>query len=93
MPLNYSLSIEDAADISQQTFISLLENLHRLRPDSNLKAWLATVARRHALHCLRRRKRDHIGREEDIRECSERLAMPADGLAVDLERIQSLIMG
>ena len=50
IPLNFGLTTEEAADIFQQTFISLVENLERLRADSNLGAWLAVVARRHALH-------------------------------------------
>ena len=49
IPLNFGLTRADAADVAQLTFSALVEHLDRLRPDSNLGAWLATVARRYAL--------------------------------------------
>lgn len=66
IPLNYGLTRADAADIAQRTFTTLVEHLDRLRPDSNLGGWLATVARRHALHHLRKHKREFLGRAEDV---------------------------
>jgi RNA polymerase sigma factor (sigma-70 family) len=93
IPLNFGLPADDAADISQQTFISLVDNLERLRSDSNLGAWLATVARRHALHRLRKRKREQVGMEEDIGENNQLLAMVAKDTNVDFELMQSLNQG
>src|SRR3990172_10262395 len=46
IPLNYGLTSEDAADISQITFTILIQSLDRLRDDTRLAPWLATVARR-----------------------------------------------
>ncbi len=66
IPLNYGLTRADAADIAQLTFTTLVEHLDRLRPDSNLGGWLATVARRHALHHLRKHKREFLGNDEDV---------------------------
>lgn len=66
IPLNYGLSRADAADIAQLTFATLVEHLDRLRADSNLGGWLATVARRHTLHHLRKHKREFLGRDEDV---------------------------
>jgi RNA polymerase sigma factor (sigma-70 family) len=48
------LSMDDAGDVTQITFTLLLENLATLRDDSNLGAWLCTVARRHAWRVLKR---------------------------------------
>ena len=93
IPLNFGLSVDEAADISQQTFISLVDNLERLRSDSNLGAWLATVARRHALHRLRKRKREQVGIEEDIGENNQLLAMAAKDTTTDFELMQSLNQG
>ena len=66
IPLNYGLSRDDAADIAQITFTILLQSLDRLRPDSQLGAWLATVARRHTWRLLERRQRENIAPEEDL---------------------------
>jgi RNA polymerase sigma factor (sigma-70 family) len=93
IPLNFGLTIEDAADIFQQTFISLVDNLERLRPDSNLGAWLATVARRHALHHLRRQKRVQLGKKEDIAESEDFQAIEATDFFVRLEQAQVIDQG
>jgi RNA polymerase sigma factor (sigma-70 family) len=55
--LRCGLTAEDAADVTQITFTVLLDSLDHLRDDSNLGAWLCTVARRHA---WRMRKRDTL---------------------------------
>lgn len=54
VPLHYGLSGEDAADITQLTFTILLQSLDTLRDDSNLAAWLCTIARRHTWRVLKR---------------------------------------
>ncbi|MEZ4677628.1 MAG: sigma-70 family RNA polymerase sigma factor [Caldilineaceae bacterium] len=46
--LNHGLSPDDAADVTQIAFTALLDSLPKLRPDSAIAAWLATVARRHS---------------------------------------------
>lgn len=68
IPLNYGLTRADAADVSQHTFTALVHHLERLRPDSNLGGWLATVARHHALRLLRKHKREMLGQDEDVAE-------------------------
>jgi RNA polymerase sigma factor (sigma-70 family) len=93
IPLNFGLTTEDAADIFQQTFISLVENLERLRPDSNLGAWLAVVARRHVLHHLRKRKREQLGTDGDLGESEHLLALVTTDTTVDLEMMQSIDQG
>ncbi len=47
IPRSYGLSGEDAADVSQATFIALIRGLGSLTGEGNVRAWLATVARRH----------------------------------------------
>ncbi len=68
IPLNYGLSREDAADITQLTFSILIQNLHTLREDSRLGAWLATVARRHTWRLMERNRREGTGVERDLAE-------------------------
>jgi RNA polymerase sigma factor (sigma-70 family) len=50
------LSAADAADVSQVTWLRLLENLDRIRDPAALGAWLATTARREAINLLRQRR-------------------------------------
>jgi RNA polymerase sigma factor (sigma-70 family) len=61
VPRKYGLSSEDAADITQLTFTILFQSLDTLREDSTLGAWLTTVARRHTLRLLDRKRREEAG--------------------------------
>ncbi len=54
---NNGLSSEDAADITQLTFTHLLEALDRMTDEGNLRAWLATVAKRNSRRLLVRQLR------------------------------------
>lgn len=46
--LRNGLGAEDAADVTQATFVALIDALDRLRDDEKLASWLMTVARRQA---------------------------------------------
>ena len=48
---------EDADDCFQETFVAALRAYPRLRPDSNLRAWVLTIARRKAVDHHRARGR------------------------------------
>jgi RNA polymerase sigma factor (sigma-70 family) len=52
-----SLGRHDAEDAFQETFISALRAYERLRPGSNLRAWILTIAHRKALDVHRARRR------------------------------------
>jgi RNA polymerase sigma factor (sigma-70 family) len=56
--LRNGVSREDAADITQLTFVALLDSIEVLREDGNLPAWLMTVARRQAWRVRRRTHRE-----------------------------------
>jgi RNA polymerase sigma factor (sigma-70 family) len=47
----------DADDAFQETFVAALRAYPRLRPDSNLRAWVLTIARRKAIDLARARNR------------------------------------
>ena len=49
----YRLNAADAADVSQTTWLRLVENLHRIEQPERVGAWLATTTRREALRVLR----------------------------------------
>ena len=42
------LTPEDAADVTQTTFVALIDSLDRIREEQRLASWLMTVARRQA---------------------------------------------
>ena len=64
--LNYGLTTDDAADVTQITFTILLQNLDTLPADIRLAPWLATVARRHTWRLLSRSRRESVNREDDL---------------------------
>ena len=66
IPRSYGLSREDAADVSQLTFTILIQSLDTLTEESNVKAWLATVARRHTWRVMEKGRREVVGKEDDV---------------------------
>ncbi|HTQ69506.1 MAG TPA: sigma-70 family RNA polymerase sigma factor [Solirubrobacteraceae bacterium] len=52
-----SVGPTDAEDCFQETFVSALRAYPRLRADSNLRAWVLTIAHRKAVDCHRGRAR------------------------------------
>ncbi len=51
------LPMQDAEDAAADALLAALEAYPRLRPDSDVKAWLVTIAHRKAVDILRRRSR------------------------------------
>jgi len=64
--LNYGLTTDDAADVTQITFTILLQNLNTLPDEIHLSSWLATVARRHTWRLLARNRREAVNPDEDL---------------------------
>ncbi len=60
--LRNGVTAEDAADITQTTFVALIDSLDRIEDDTKLASWLMTVSRRHAWR-LRSRARTVIPTE------------------------------
>jgi RNA polymerase sigma factor (sigma-70 family) len=54
------LPVHDAQDAAADAFLAALEAYPRLRPDSDVKAWLVTIAHRKALDILRRQTRHAV---------------------------------
>ena len=67
---------EEAEDCFQETFMAALRAYPELRPRSNLRSWILTIARRKAIDARRARAR----RPVPVEEPPERAAAP-DGLA------------
>jgi RNA polymerase sigma factor (sigma-70 family) len=72
VPRSYGFGAEDAADITQATFASLLAGLDSLRDDEALVPWLGTVARRHTWRLIerQRRERETLHREHPLLDAS-----------------------
>jgi len=54
------LPLHDAEDAAADVFLAALEAYARLRPDSDVKAWLVTIAHRKAVDILRRQARHAV---------------------------------
>ncbi|GAA1525738.1 RNA polymerase sigma factor [Nocardioides humi] len=52
------LSAEDAADVTQGTFVTLIDSLGRIRDEERLASWLMTVTRRQAWRVRNLSRRD-----------------------------------
>lgn len=85
--LRNGLNREDAAEVTQTTFVTLLESIGDLRQEDRLAFWLMTVARRQAWRLRRRQARlepwtddRHAGDEEPISDW-ERVAVLHEGLS------------
>jgi RNA polymerase sigma factor (sigma-70 family) len=50
----------DAEDCFQETFIAALRAYPRVRPESNLRAWVLTIAHRKAMDAHRSRRRNAV---------------------------------
>jgi RNA polymerase sigma factor (sigma-70 family) len=78
--LSSAVGREEAEDCFQETFIAALRAYPRLRADSNLRAWVLTIANRKALDAHRARARRALPVEDveavDVRATQS--AAPAD---------------
>lgn len=71
-----SVGRQDADDVFQETFMAALRAWPRLRPDSNLRAWVLTIASNKAMDHHRARKRRAVPGE--VPEVAVHDAEPAD---------------
>lgn len=85
----HRLNAADAADVSQTTWLKLLENLDRIQQPDRVGAWLATTARRESLRLLRLAGRQVTGGSElDLVVDPPPMRAPEDVLmAPDIARV------
>jgi RNA polymerase sigma factor (sigma-70 family) len=62
----FSLSTADASDVSQTTWLKLVENLGKVREPDHLGGWLATTARHECLRILRKSGREIVVADTDL---------------------------
>ncbi|MGH9076864.1 MAG: RNA polymerase sigma factor [Acidimicrobiales bacterium] len=75
---SHRLGTSDASDVSQTTWLRLVENLDRINQPERVGAWLATTARRESLRVLRQ-----SGRQAAAGDDLETAADPAPDLSPD----------
>ena len=86
----YRLSPADAADVSQTTWLRLIENLHRISQPDRVGGWLATTARRESVRILRLADRQVPTSDEDLERLTDAPTVSVDrDLLVD-ERDRAL---
>jgi RNA polymerase sigma factor (sigma-70 family) len=64
IPLNLGLSHDDAADVTQTTFATLLRSVGSIDSPHRLGAWLSTVAKRASIRVIEGRVRERVNDEE-----------------------------
>ncbi len=86
-----SVGHAEADDCFQETFIAALRAYPRLRADSNLRAWVLTIAHRKALDAHRARARRAVPTEDPAALDTRRAAVPAadETLWTAVERLPS----
>lgn len=67
----YRLTGGDAHDVTQTTWLRLIENIDRISDPSRVGAWLATTARRECLRVLRQSKRTVLVEEWEEFDCAD----------------------
>ena len=60
----YALNVFDTEDVIAETMLSLWKSSKRLKEDSNLKSYLATIARNKTIDFVRKRRMDVIQLDE-----------------------------
>lgn len=83
--LRNGVTREEAVDITQMTFIALLESIEKLRDEQRVASWLMSVARRLSWRQRRRSERERLGleavsRSDDAIASWERVEVIHEGL-------------
>jgi len=77
-----------AADVTQTTWLRLVENLDRIKDPERLGAWLATTARRECLRHIRLRSRELQVEDDSLFEAPTHESL--DTRMIDRERYDAL---
>jgi RNA polymerase sigma factor (sigma-70 family) len=89
----YRLRQEDAADVVQNTWLKLLDHLDSIKQPEALAGWLSTTAQHEALAVLRKGKREHLVRDDDLAtNVPDEQALALDAALLDDERDGELWM-
>jgi RNA polymerase sigma factor (sigma-70 family) len=77
----YRLSQSDATDVTQTTWLRLVQNIDRLDDPARVGAWLATTARREALRVIEQHRRVLLTGDPAVLDGSDhRITAPESGV-------------
>jgi RNA polymerase sigma factor (sigma-70 family) len=82
IPVKFSFTSADAADVFQAVCLKLIEHLHELKDESKVSAWLITTTTRQCIYVRSQRSRE-TSTDEDFEEPA------APGVNVEEIRIQT----
>lgn len=82
----HRLSVADAGDVVQMTWLRLVEHLSRIEDPERLAGWLATTARHECLRTLRRSGREQLSLDADTTIDLQDRAEPLDTRLLNQER-------
>jgi RNA polymerase sigma-70 factor (ECF subfamily) len=88
-------NVKDAEDLTSQTFLEALENLHRYRGKGDFRAWLFRIARNKSIDHYRKHRRDTTWLEDadytdGAQESPETAAENALAVAAVLRQLRTL---
>src|SRR5947209_2057682 len=86
IPVKYTLSPEDAADVFQGVCVELFTNLQKLRKVESLRSWLITVATHKCFHTKKRRQDVELDAMEQ--EAAEEIASTPPEALQEVEQEQ-----
>ncbi len=87
---DFKLIESDAADVTQVTWLRLLEHIHRLDQPGRVGSWLATTARRECLRNLAARKKTVLASDDDAFEQTTGHGPEVDEPLLAAERAQEI---
>jgi len=87
---SHRLCAADAADVSQTTWLRLVENLGSVREPERIGAWLATTARRESLRILRMGKKRVLTCDDAVLNAVDESVAPVDLNVLNAERDRAL---
>lgn len=88
IPVRFSLSSADASDVFQSVCVKLIENLHKLKDESKISAWLITTTTRQCIH-LQAQRRRNVSQDEQADEPLDP-HQSIESTSIDLERQQAV---
>ena len=84
--LNFTKNSEEAADITQDIFIKIYQNINKFQENSSFKAWLIRIAKNYCIDHWRKNKKyqDHIELNDNIHTLKS--ASPEESIIADSEK-------
>ena len=82
---------ERADDVAQEALVRAVKHIGALRPDSNLRAWLFTIARNVARNEARRQRRSPVDPNTDISTLQPALPQSQES-AIEIRELQQAVL-